>query len=469
MPAPNSTGSIATIEDQRTFRPMRAQGARLARNGRGGFASDNEADEEDGSDEEQNGAEENQDGDGEDGREDDTTQADKADASSEAMEETSAEAADAPTGEFDEEAEFSDAEQAADARRPPSSVAKPETPRPRLQDPSAARTTRRSRPRISARPEELERLRTYLDKQLQNLSSVVSRLANRLQRRLMAQQNRSWEFGPRRRPARSGAPAAHHHGPAAAAVLQAREGHRFPRHGRDACFSTIRARCAGGRSRFAATCADILARTLERCGVAVEILGFTTRAWKGGLAREGLAAGWKTGAARPPQRPAPHHLQIRRRALAPGAKKPRADDARGPVEGKHRRRSAGMGAQAPACARSEQRKILMMISDGAPVDDSTLSVNPGNYLERHLRHMIEEIETRSPVELIAIGIGHDVTRYYRRALTIVDAEELGGAMTEKLAELFSETAVAPTRAKAASSAPRGTIRRAARPVSVGVR
>ena len=92
--------------------------------------------------------------------------------------------------------------------------------------------------------------------------------------------------------------------------------------------------------------------------------------------------------------------------------------------------------------RARGQRILMMISDGAPVDDSTLSVNPGNYLERHLRWVIEEIETRSPVELIAIGIGHDVTRYYRRAVTIVDAEELGGAMTEKLAELFEEHAAA---------------------------
>ncbi len=190
----------------------------------------------------------------------------------------------------------------------------------------------------------------------------------------------------------------------------------------------------------AATCADILARTLERCGVKVEILGFTTRAWKGGQSREAWLAAGKPAKPGPPQRSAPHHLQVRRRAVAARAQQSRPDDARGPAEGEHRRRGAATGRTSACSARPEQRRILMMISDGAPVDDSTLSVNPGNYLERHLRQVIEEIETRSPVELIAIGIGHDVTRYYRRAVTIVDAEELGGAMTDKLAELFDEKA-----------------------------
>ena len=189
----------------------------------------------------------------------------------------------------------------------------------------------------------------------------------------------------------------------------------------------------------AATCADILARTLERCGVKVEILGFTTRAWKGGQSREAwLAAG----------KPAnPGRLNDLRHIIYKSADAPwrRARKNLGLMmrEGLLKENIDGEAldwAHKRLLARTEQRKILMMISDGAPVDDSTLSVNPGNYLERHLRWVIEEIETRSPVELIAIGIGHDVTRYYRRAVTIVDAEELGGAMTEKLAELFDEHA-----------------------------
>jgi cobaltochelatase CobT len=195
----------------------------------------------------------------------------------------------------------------------------------------------------------------------------------------------------------------------------------------------------------AATCADILARTLERCGVKVEILGFTTRAWKGGQSREAwLAAG----------KPAnPGRLNDIRHIIYKAADHPwrRARKNLGLMmrEGLLKENIDGEAlnwAHQRLLARTEQRKILMMISDGAPVDDSTLSVNPGNYLERHLRWVIEEIETRSPVELIAIGIGHDVTRYYRRAVTIVDAEELGGAMTDKLAELFDEQAAQEIRA-----------------------
>ena len=182
----------------------------------------------------------------------------------------------------------------------------------------------------------------------------------------------------------------------------------------------------------AATCADILARTLERCGVKVEILGFTTRAWKGGQSREAwLQAG------KPPN---PGRLNDLRHLIYKSADAPwrraRKNLRLMMREGLLKENIDGEAldwAHKRLLGRSEQRKILMMISDGAPVDDSTLSVNPGNYLERHLRHIIEEIETRSPVELIAIGIGHDVTRYYRRAVTIVDAEELGGAITEKLA------------------------------------
>ena len=197
----------------------------------------------------------------------------------------------------------------------------------------------------------------------------------------------------------------------------------------------------------AATCADILARTLERCGVKVEILGFTTRAWKGGQARETWLQNGKPAN--------PGRLNDLRHIIYKSADAPwrRARKNLGLMmrEGLLKENIDGEAldwAHKRLLGRPEQRRILMVISDGAPVDDSTLSVNPGNYLERHLRYIIEEIETRSPVELIAIGIGHDVTRYYRRAVTIVDAEELGGVMTEKLAELFEENAGAagPRRA-----------------------
>ena len=201
----------------------------------------------------------------------------------------------------------------------------------------------------------------------------------------------------------------------------------------------------------AATCADILARTLERCGVSVEILGFTTRAWKGGQAREKWLKDGKP--------PNPGRLNDLRHIIYKSADAPwrRARRNLGLMmrEGLLKENIDGealLWAHSRLIGRPEQRKILMMISDGAPVDDSTLSVNPGNYLERHLRAVIELIETRSPVELLAIGIGHDVTRYYRRAVTIVDAEELAGAMTEQLASLFGEESARDSR--------RGGMRRA---------
>lgn len=194
----------------------------------------------------------------------------------------------------------------------------------------------------------------------------------------------------------------------------------------------------------AATCADILARTLERSGVKVEILGFTTKAWKGGQSREQWLAGGK--------QPSPGRLNDLRHIVYKSADAPwrRARRNLGLMmrEGLLKENIDGealMWAHNRLINRPEQRKIMMMISDGAPVDDSTLSVNPGNYLERHLRAVIEQIETRSSVELLAIGIGHDVTRYYRRAVTIVDADELAGAMTEQLAALFEDTSTAPRR------------------------
>ncbi len=286
--------------------------------------------------------------------------------------------------------------------------------------------------------EELERLRSYLDKQLSNLSTVVGRLANRLQRRLMAQQNRSWEFDleegyldPARLPRVI-------IDPTAPLSFKREQDTRF----RDTVVTLLIDNSGSMRGRpitVAATCVDILARTLERCGVKVEILGFTTSAWKGGKSREAWLQNGKPAN--------PGRLNDLRHVIYKAADAPwrRARKNLGLMmrEGLLKENIDGEAldwAHKRLLARTEQRRILMMISDGAPVDDSTLSVNAGNYLERHLRHIIEEIETRSPVELIAIGIGHDVTRYYRRAVTIVDAEELGGAMTEKLAELFDEDA-----------------------------
>jgi cobaltochelatase CobT len=291
-------------------------------------------------------------------------------------------------------------------------------------------------------PEELERLRAYLDKQLAHLQGVVARLANRLQRRLMAQQNRAWDFDLEEGildPARLSRVVTDPMHPLS--FMHEKEA-TF----RDTVVTLLLDNSGSMRGRpitVAATCADILARTLERCGVKVEILGFTTRAWKGGQSREAwLAAGKPQG---------PGRLNDLRHIVYKSADAPwrRARKNLGLMmrEGLLKENIDGEAldwAHKRLLARPEQRRILMMISDGAPVDDSTLSVNPGNYLERHLRHIIEEIETRSPVQLIAIGIGHDVTRYYRRAVTIVDAEELGGAITEKLAELFSETAEAPS-------------------------
>ncbi|WP_420960569.1 cobaltochelatase subunit CobT [Brucella sp. IR073] len=290
---------------------------------------------------------------------------------------------------------------------------------------------------------ELDRLRAFLDKQLSNLQGVVGRLANRLQRRLMAQQNRSWDFDLEEGYLDPGRLVRVVIDPTQPLSYKQERDTDF----RDTVVTLLIDNSGSMRGRpitVAATCADILARTLERCGVKVEILGFTTRAWKGGQAREAWLSRGKPAnpgrlndlrhiiykAADAPWRRARRNLGLMMRE---GLLKENIDG------------EALIWAHQRLIGRPEQRKILMMISDGAPVDDSTLSVNPGNYLERHLRAVIEEIETRSPVELIAIGIGHDVTRYYRRAVTIVDAEELAGAMTEQLASLFDEAGRRVTR------------------------
>jgi cobaltochelatase CobT len=285
-------------------------------------------------------------------------------------------------------------------------------------------------------PDELERLRTFLDKELKALASVVARLANRLQRRLLAQQNRAWDFD-----LEEGALDAAR---LTRIVTDPMHPLSFKRERdtdfRDTVVTLLLDNSGSMRGRpimVAACCADILARTLERCGVKVEILGFTTRAWKGGQAREDwLAAG------KPPMPGRLNDLRhiIYKTADAPWrrAKRSLALMMREGLLKENIDGEALAWAHHRLMARPEQRRILMMISDGAPVDDSTLSVNSGSYLEQHLRKVIDEIETRSPVELIAIGIGHDVTRYYSRAVTISDPSELAGAMTDKLVELFEE-------------------------------
>jgi cobaltochelatase CobT len=292
--------------------------------------------------------------------------------------------------------------------------------------------------------DELQRLRQSLDQQLVHLQGVIGRLANRLQRRLLARQTRAWEFDLEEGLLDSARLARVITNPYHSLSFKREKQTNF----RDTIVSLLIDNSGSMRGRpivVAAMSADILARTLERCGVKVEILGFTTRAWKGGQSREHwLSEGKRPNAGRlndlrhivyksanVPWRRARRNLGI---MLREGLLKENIDG------------EALLWAHQRLIARPEQRRILMVISDGAPVDDSTLSVNPSNYLERHLRQVIDLIENQSPVELLAIGIGHDVTRYYRRAVTLVDAEQLGGAVMEKLAELFeADTHELPAR------------------------
>ncbi|MEO6255643.1 MAG: cobaltochelatase subunit CobT, partial [Sphingomicrobium sp.] len=285
--------------------------------------------------------------------------------------------------------------------------------------------------------EELGRLRAYLDQQMASSQSVVTRLANRLQRRLMAQQSRSWEFDQEEGMLDAARLARVIVNPAHSLSYKIERDTEF----RDTIVSVLIDNSGSMRGRpiaIAAIAADILTRTLERCGVATEVLGFTTRAWKGGQSREAWLADGRPGH--------PGRLNDLRHILYKRADEPY----------RHARRNLGLmmregllkenidgeallWAHQRLIARPEERRILMVISDGAPVDDSTASANGGTYLERHLRQVIDWIQRRSPVELIAIGIGHDVTRYYDKAVTIMDADQLAGAMIEQLAGLF-ETA-----------------------------
>lgn len=285
-----------------------------------------------------------------------------------------------------------------------------------------------------ADPVELDRLRAYLDQQLEPLKGAVSRLANRLQRRLQAQQNRSWEFDREEGILDAGRLARIVVSPTTPLSFKVEKDTEF----RDTVVTLLLDNSGSMRGRpisIAAICADVLARTLERCNVKVEILGFTTRAWKGGQSREAWLGDGRPQlpgrmndlrhiiykAADSPMRRTRQNLGL---MMKEGLLKENIDGEA--LEWAHRRM---MG-------RREARKILMVISDGAPVDDSTLSVNPANYLEKHLRDVIAMVEKRKAVELLAIGIGHDVTRYYDRAVTITDVDQLAGAMVEQLAALF---------------------------------
>lgn len=284
--------------------------------------------------------------------------------------------------------------------------------------------------------DELDRLRDYLDQQLAPLQSAVTKLANRLQRRLMAQQNRSWDFDQEEGILDAARLARVVTAPGQSLSYKVERDTEF----RDTVVTLLIDNSGSMRGRpisIAAISADIMARTLERCGVKTEILGFTTRAWKGGQAREE----W-LGHGRPAN---PGRLNDLRHIIYKKADEP----------WRHAKRNLGLmmregllkenidgeallWAHSRLMARPEERRIMMVISDGAPVDDSTLSVNSGGYLEQHLRKVIDWIESRSPAQLVAIGIGHDVTRYYKRAVTIMDAEQLGGTMIEQLAGLFDE-------------------------------
>ncbi len=396
-----------------------------------------ESDEEEGEDgEEENRTDESgRDGEASDSADSERMSLEEAEASAEDLPDGAAEAIDAQAADMADDAEMGDSETAAEPWRPRHNRNEPRGPDYR---PFTSKFDEIVGAENLCDPDELERLRGYLDKQLSHLQGVVARLANRLQRLLLAQQNRAWEFDLEEGlldPARL-----------SRVIVDPLHPLSFKREKdtdfRDTVVTLLLDNSGSMRGRpitVAATCADILARTLERCGVKVEILGFTTRAWKGGQSREAWLAQGKPAnpgrlndlrhiiykSADAPWRRARKHLGLMMRE---GLLKENIDGEA--LDWAHKR----------LLGRAETRKILMMISDGAPVDDSTLSVNAGNYLERHLRWVIEDIETRSPVELIAIGIGHDVTRYYRRAVTIVDAEELGGVMTEKLAELFDEPA-----------------------------
>jgi cobaltochelatase CobT len=366
----------------------------------------------------------------------DESQSEEEDASPEQSQEDQQDAADAKVSMDD----MADMEQGEEAELPESDAPlEPPPPAPHSDaDPNYAVYTTDFDEEIKAEelaePAELERLRAYLDQQLEPLKGAVSRLANKLQRRLQAQQNRSWLFDLEEGILDAGRLARVVANPTTPLSFKVEKDTEF----RDTVVTLLLDNSGSMRGRpisIAAICADVLARTLERCQVKVEILGFTTRAWKGGQARERWLAQGR--AAHPGRLNDLRHI-IYKSADAPW-RRVRSNLGLMMKEGLLKENIDGEAlewAHRRMVHRPEQRKILMVISDGAPVDDSTLSVNPANYLEKHLRDVIAMVEKRKAVELIAIGIGHDVTRYYQRAVTITDVEQLAGAMTEQLASLF---------------------------------
>ncbi|UAB77709.1 cobaltochelatase subunit CobT [Erythrobacter sp. SCSIO 43205] len=388
---------------------------------------DDDSDEEDGQDEEDQG-DEQQEGEAE---------PDAAEAAGE-MQEGEAEGDTEAEMQGDEDFEEGEPGEDGDASNAPTRPNRPQTDIPDGLDYKAF--TERFDEEIEAPElcdaEELDRLRAYLDSQLTGLQGVVTRLANRLQRRLMAQQNRSWDFDQEEGVLDAARLSRVIVSPGTALSYKVERDVEF----KDTIVTLLIDNSGSMRGRpisIAAISADILARTLERCGVKTEILGFTTKAWKGGQSREAWLADGK------PQ--APGRLNDLRHIIYKQADEPwrRARRNLGLMmrEGLLKENIDGealLWAHSRLVYRPEERRILMVISDGAPVDDSTLSVNSAGYLEAHLRGVIDWIENVSPVQLVAIGIGHDVTRYYRRAVTIMDVEQLGGTIMEQLAELFED-------------------------------
>ncbi len=310
-------------------------------------------------------------------------------------------------------------------------------------------------------PDELARLRGLLDQQLVSIQHATSKLANRLQRRLMAKQNRSWDFDLDEGMLDSSRLVSIVVDPFYPLAFKQEKETKF----RDTVVSLLIDSSGSMRGRsiiIAAMCADILGRTLEHCSVKVEILGFTTRAWRGGQSREKWIMNGKP--ANPGRLNDLRHIVYKsadepwRRARRNLGLMMREELLKENIDGE-----ALVWAHNRLVTRAEQRKILMVISDGLPVDNSTLLVNPSNYLEQHLKYAIDMIENRSPVELVAIGIGHDVTHHYRRAVTITDAEQLGDAMTEQLASLFDINAntAAGRKASARAAAPPARARKRA--------
>ncbi|SEA52629.1 cobaltochelatase subunit CobT [Rubrimonas cliftonensis] len=406
------------------------------------LADDPDGDDAEGEDDEESDAPETP---PEDGGEDDQQQSDQEDSAPEEQQsrEQRQATADVSMEDLDDADEDAESAEDEDGETPP--------PPPPAPDSLASRDYRifsKAADEIVTAEElcdeaELDRLRGYLDRQLEPLKGAVSRLANRLQRRLQAQQNRAWEFDREEGILDAGRLARVVANPTTPLSFKVEKDTEF----RDTVVTLLIDNSGSMRGRpisIAAISADILARTLERCQVKVEILGFTTRQWKGGQAREAwLKAGRPQNPGRlndlrhiiyksadAPWRRARRNLGLMMRE---GLLKENIDGEA--LEWAHRR----------LMARPEHRKTLVVISDGAPVDDSTLSVNPSNYLERHLRDVIAMIERRRAVELIAIGIGHDVTRYYDRAVTITDAEQLAGAITDQLAGLFEVNGRTPQR------------------------